>query len=452
MPNRKLQHAASRCLVEALEQRQLLSGVVYGANLILNPSAENYDGTADGFNIITPRNWIASSDPTVAQYRSGYGAAIGIRKPDNAGNAFFTGGPDSETTDFLQLIDLSSIASTVDAGQVNFSLSAELGGDSLNDDNANVLIKFEDASGAQLSRPQTGSVSASDRDYESKFLSRSVNGIVPATTRFAQVDIHFKRDGVGGYNNGFADNVSLVLVTNTASTAGITPSVVKSTLPTTAISGTKTNGALFLTLTNTSSSVNRGLNTISLFASNNGVVDSTSIPLATLKRSLSFGAGKSTRLTFPLKTFAIPAGIYTIFAQTTDKYLTTVTAATGPTIVIAAPMVTLSSTIGAVKPPAVTAGKTISFTLTLQNTGNVDSTGLANLSIGLSPDGITLPTPLTTSAKHMTVKASGRLLQIHLRLKVPAAQVPGTYNPFVVFTQGANSATAIGSAAFTVRT
>src|ERR1700722_3101270 len=97
MPNRNLQHAASRCLVEALEQRQLLSGVVYGTNLILNPGAENYDGTANGFNIITPRNWTANSDPTVAQYRNGYGAAIGIRKPDNAGNAFFTGGPDSET-------------------------------------------------------------------------------------------------------------------------------------------------------------------------------------------------------------------------------------------------------------------------------------------------------------------------------------------------------------------
>ena len=63
----------SRCLVEeTLEQRQLLSGVVFMArNLVLNPDAENYDGTADGFNIITPGNWTANSDPTVAQYRSG---------------------------------------------------------------------------------------------------------------------------------------------------------------------------------------------------------------------------------------------------------------------------------------------------------------------------------------------------------------------------------------------
>ena len=46
-------------------------------------------------------------------------------------------------------------------------------------------------------------------------------------------------------------------------------------------------GALFLTLTNTSSSVNKGLDTITLFASSNGVVDSTSIPLATLKHATS---------------------------------------------------------------------------------------------------------------------------------------------------------------------
>ncbi len=436
--------------MEPLETRRLLS-VTFGTNIIANPGAENYDGTADGFNIILPKNWTANGDPTVAQYDRGYGAEIGIRKPNNAGNAFFTGGRDTENTDFFQLIDLSSIATAVDGGHVNFALSAQLGGDGFNTDNATVFVTFENAARNELARPSTGSVSASDRDHVTKFITRTTGGNVPATTRFAQVQIHFKRDSIGGYNNAFADNLALVLFTNTASTSGITPTFVKSTLPPTVVSGSKFRSSLLFTLTNTSSSPNRGVDSITLFATANGVVDSDSIAVATIKRGLGFGPLKSARFVFPVTNLSIPAGTYTLLAQTTDRYLTVVTATTGPTVVVATPVITLSATIGAVAPASVRAGRVISFLFTIQDAGNVNSTGPASFAIGLSTDGTASSAPLgTTLLKRLTIKAGAAPRAFRLRLRVPALQSAGLYTPFAIFTQGANSTTVVGAIPFTV--
>jgi len=437
------------CRIEWLEARRLLSGM-YGTNLVQNPGAEIYSGTADGYNIITPADWASDADATVARYDHDLGSALGVEKPANGGDAFFTGGPDTQSTDFFQLIDLSSIASTIDAGHVKFALSAQLGGYSFFDDNADAFVTFENSANAEVTRQDTGSVSASDRDDTTKLLTRAIGGLIPDTTRFAQIQIHFKRDENAGYNYGFADNIALVLVTNTPATAGITPTVYKSTLPPNAVSEQPTRGDLILQLSNTDSSANIGTDTISLFASTDGVVDSSSIPLGSYKRGLALGPGKSALFAFPVRSFDLPAGTYTIFAQTTDKYLTTDTAHTGPTVVVAAPVITLSASLGAVSPAAVIKpGRIISFVLTLENSGNINSTGLANISIGLSTDGTTTSTPLVTQARRLTIRTSSIPVRLRLLLRVPVGTAAGTFTPFVIYTQGANSVTALGPSPFT---
>ena len=435
------------CQVDWLEERRLFSGF-YGTNLVLNPGAETYNGTADGFNIITPADWTSDADPTVARYDRDLGPAIGIEKPANSGDAFFTGGPDTQSTDFFQTIDLSSIASTIDAGHVKFALSAQLGGNGFYDDNADAFVTFENSASTEVARLDTGSVSASDRDDTSKFLTRAIGGVIPATTRFAQIQIHFKRDEDSGYNYGFADNIALVLVTDTPATAGITPTVVRSTLPANAVGGAATRGALVLRLTNTDSSANIGVDTLSLFASTDGVVDSTSIPIGSYKRGIALGPGKSTLFSFPVRSFDLPAGTYTILAQTTDKYLTTVSATSGPTVVVAAPFVSLSASLGAVSPATVKSGRLVSFVLTLENAGNINSTGLANISIGLSTDGTTTSTPLITQVRRLTIRAENIPVRLRLLLRVPAGTATGTFTPFVIYTQGANSVTALGPSPF----
>ena len=448
MLSRQTKNAAKCSMIELLEDRRLMS-VTYGSNLILNPGAEAYSGTADGFNMITPNHWTANGNPTVVQYDSGYGSSILVRKPGNGGDAFFAGGPTDESDDFFQNIDLSSISAAVDAGQVSFTLGALIGGRSTDGDNATVSVNFRDASETAISEISTASVSAGDRDNRTKFIGRTRSGTVPADARFAQIQIHFKRDD-GSYNDGFADNLSLVLTTNTPSTVGITPTILKSTFKSTVVSGQKINAGLLLSLANTSTSINKGADTISLFASSDGAVDSSSTAIATANRTLTLGAGKSTRLMLTAKTVSLPAGTYTIFAQTRDSYGTVVTTASGPTINVVTPMVSLSASVGPVSPASTTAAKAISFTLTLQNGGNIDSTGVATIALGLSSDGSTVAVPLTPTAKNITIKAGGRPVAVRIKVKLPIDQPAGIFEPIVSFTQSGNTAIAVGTVPVTI--
>lgn len=419
--------------------------VVFGTNLVQNGGAESFGGTADGENIITPTDWTPGGDPTVAWYNAFFGHQIDIRIPNNGGNAFFTGGPDSSHSSFSQRIDLTSIPGLINAGQVNFSLSAALGGYFDNNDNAKVYVNFENAAGARISTASTGTVLATDRNNATKLLYRSDTGTIPASTSFAQVSIDFSRvDGHAGYNYGFADNVSLVLFTNTPSTAGIRLSLARSTLPAIAISGQRTTGGLGLNLFNASTSENIGPVSISLYASSDGTVDSSSFLLSTLDRHYSFGASKGAELNFPVKSLDVPAGTYTILAQTTDQYGTVDTAPFGPTIAIVPAVISLSASVGPISPATVTAGGMIGFTLTIQNAGNVSSSGSATIAVGLSSDGTTHSAPLATLIRRVTVKAGGSPLRLRIRVRVPA-DLSGTFDPFVTFTQGSQSVTSIGS-------
>ncbi len=210
-------------VMEKLESRQLMS-VTYGTNVIVNPGAEIYKGTADGNVIITPTGWTANGDPTVDPYSGGDGVSASIPQPPNSGKAFFTGGPDMQSTDLFQTIDLSSIGTAIDAKQVKFALSAYLGGYISQGDDATLFVNFQNAAKSFVSQVSLGPVTPADRNDNTGMLLRSLNGVVPSGARFAQVQIHFERTD-GSYNDGYADNLSLVLNGPTATTGSIAGTV-----------------------------------------------------------------------------------------------------------------------------------------------------------------------------------------------------------------------------------
>lgn len=195
-------------LIEALDPRRLLT-VVYGVNSILNPSGESFTGDANGTNIILPNNWTANFSPTVAPYSSGNATSASHPKPADSGNVYFAGGPGQESSDFFQEIDLTSVGTDIDAGSVDFTLSAFLGGLGNQNDNATLFVNFRDIDHFFVDQRSVGPVSASDRSNANGLLNRSVTDEVPFGARFAQVQIHFERV-VPTYNDGYADNVSLV--------------------------------------------------------------------------------------------------------------------------------------------------------------------------------------------------------------------------------------------------
>jgi hypothetical protein len=442
-------NALKSARVEQLENRRLLSSV-YGHNLVINGGAEQYDGYADGYNLITPADWTANGDATVARYNRGYAASIGLQRPANGGSVLFSGGPDQQSTDFFQTIDLSSIAADVDSGHVNFLLGGLLGGYSFYTDNAELFVRFKDASGTVIAQRGTGSVSASDRNDATELIGRLATGNVPATTRFAQVQIHFKRDSLDGYNDAFADNISFQVVTNTPSTSGVTPAITRSTLPATAISGRPARGAVVVSVTNTGTSINQGVDTITLFASSNGVIDSTSTPLASFRRRVSLNAGATKLLGFPLNGFPLPAGTYTILAQTIDRYLTVVNATAGPIVTVVPATVQLSASVAQPIPAAIKPGQFINLVLSVANTGNVNSTGIATIAISVA--GVTNPNPVLIAKRvaRLTLKPNGVALKLRLRVRIPATQPADTYTPVVTFTQGGNVVGAATNGSFVV--
>jgi len=223
-------------------------------------------------------------------------------------------------------------------------------------------------------------------------------------------------------------------------TATLTVAPGKSTLPSSLIGGTKVKGTVTATITNSGAATVKATDTVNLFATTTGAIDPGSTLIGSVKHGLSLKPGKTATVAVPAnKGVALPAGTYTVLAQVVDATLGTSAAATGPTLTVAAPFASLT---GTVTPLATTPGKTLSFTLTITNGGNVNAAGKATLAVYLSLDGTTLSVPVTpVLTKSLTVKP-GKPLAVRLKVKVPTAAAAGNYFPLVSFTQGAQLFTA----------
>jgi hypothetical protein len=193
-----------------LEDRRLMS-VTLGSNLIVNPGAEANTGVSDKTHIVKPTGWTVNGTATVVKYgATGDFPTSSSPGPSSRGSNFFAGGPSSAEADLFQTINLSSIGSSIDAHDITFSLSGYLGGIANQADNASVFVNFSNSSSGFVSQVDIGPVTAADRGNVTGLLYRSLNGTIPATTRFAQIQVHFEWDS-GTYNDAYADNLSFVV-------------------------------------------------------------------------------------------------------------------------------------------------------------------------------------------------------------------------------------------------
>ena len=193
-------------VMEMLERRQMLS-VTLGTNIITNPGAEASATVATG--------WTANSTPKVVAYGAPAFPSATDPGPSTRGKNFFAGGPSNSESDLFQTIDVSSLAASIDAHQIKYSLSAYLGGFSSQGDDATVFANFQ---GSSFNQTSVGPVSAADRQNRTGLLLRSTSGTIPAGTRKIQMQMHFEKVS-GAYNDGYADNLSMVL-TSTANVPG----------------------------------------------------------------------------------------------------------------------------------------------------------------------------------------------------------------------------------------
>lgn len=177
------------------------AAVPFDVNLIANAGAET--GDLGG--------WSTTGALEVVMYGApGDFPTLADPGPVDRGLWFFSGGDGEAVSTGSQAFDVTAEAALIDAGLVGFDLSGYLGGYRAQDDNAVLGITFLDALDVVLGGASIGPVLALERDETSGMLLRMISGLLPAGTREIALTLTMTRT-FGSYNDGYADNLSLVL-------------------------------------------------------------------------------------------------------------------------------------------------------------------------------------------------------------------------------------------------
>jgi hypothetical protein len=183
-----------------------------GQNLVFNGDAEY----GRGFNSNSTQQYAAGWDDPgpggVTQIN--YLAGDGFPSPTDPGPAdrganFFSGGTNDVST-MTQRIDVGNLASAIATGQVDFALSAWLGGYSSQNDSATVVAQFLNSATTPIGSAQLAAVTAAQRGNQTGLLLREQFGDLPSSTRY--IDIALTATKAVGENDGYADNISLILL------------------------------------------------------------------------------------------------------------------------------------------------------------------------------------------------------------------------------------------------
>ncbi len=205
----------SACAAGAYEGS--MPNTLYGVNLIRNADGEGSAGSPTAAQVGFPY-WSGAAAIVPYGAAGGFPTAGQVNPPANVGANFFAGGLAPNTT-ITQTRDLTSIATAVDAGKVKYNLSGYFGGYADQDDYAVLYLNFLDSSGTLILPGVTvGQLSAANRGNNTVLLGPpgctkcSATGVVPKNTRSILVALSTVRvSAVGPYDDGYADNLSLVL-------------------------------------------------------------------------------------------------------------------------------------------------------------------------------------------------------------------------------------------------
>ena len=178
------------------------------ANLIVNGDANAGYCTTDWTAASTLPGWkVVSGSPDVVCSSAG---SLGYPSGATPDSAFFAPGDQGDGS-VEQTVDVSSAASAIDAGGVDFNLSGWLGGWTTYSGYTDVSLEFLSSTGAQLGTTASlPTVTESERGGTTEFLARSTTGAVPTGTRSILVQLAFVDSASEA---GYAEHLSLTLNT-----------------------------------------------------------------------------------------------------------------------------------------------------------------------------------------------------------------------------------------------
>lgn len=198
-------------------------------NRLCNPGAELGQGGTNSDAVVAIPGWTTTSNFTAIVYGLVEFPTLADAQRIGGGLNLFYGGANNASSRATQVVEVSDEATGIDAGQRTAQLQAYLGGYQPEGDNARVSAEFLTPGGTVLGSaltlgPVTGSL---------QLLSTA--GAVPAGTRSIRVTMISTRVG-GTYNEGYFDNLSLVLtqsgtttcptITNLSPSSGVAGSTV----------------------------------------------------------------------------------------------------------------------------------------------------------------------------------------------------------------------------------
>ena len=201
---------AAACDIGAFEGA--LPTPMFDVNLIRNGDAEQSAGAPTGATVGVP-NWrVVAGAFTVVPYGAPGGfPVVGTDVVQGAHGAnFFAGGPSTSGAQATQTISLAAASAAIDAGMVAFVVSGDFGGFADDHDSAYLDVAFQDAARNPIGTTTTiGDYPLNDR-VKTGLWGKVLLGPVPAGARYAVVTLNMIHEN-GAYNDGYADNLRLVL-------------------------------------------------------------------------------------------------------------------------------------------------------------------------------------------------------------------------------------------------
>lgn len=196
-------------------------------NLLVDGDGSAADCSLSGYEQTTIPGWtITSGGPNFTCYNATGGFPTASTPGAQPGNGLFTGGTRGNSS-LQQQADVSADSAAIDAGSASYTLSGWLGGWQTQNDRADVVATFLNASGGSLGTTQIGPVTNTDRNNTTEFLQRSASGAIPAGTRAIQVVLNSIWTA-GATTDGYAEDLSLTV---SPTIAGPSLTVPASTVP-----------------------------------------------------------------------------------------------------------------------------------------------------------------------------------------------------------------------------
>ncbi len=182
----------------------------FNTNLIVNPGGELGSGSATG-DVVGVPGWTTTGNFTVAQYGAsgGFPTMLDPGSP-NRGNNFFAGGPSNSFSSASQHLDVTFASAMINGDGAHLALSGWLGGWSDHPDHAVLQAHFLNSVGATIGTASIGPVTNTDRHNSTQFQFSSTGATVPFGTETISLTLDMTRFA-GSYNDGYADNLSLIL-------------------------------------------------------------------------------------------------------------------------------------------------------------------------------------------------------------------------------------------------